>query len=203
VTYFGARLTIPRSDVEHVREVVRRWDHLEFALREFAKWWAERRIVDVFRSGGFPGAKWAKNRPATIAAKGHASPLVSARGIVAGTLAKSFRAYVRVASSRRYEVTTTNTKPYAAYHNEGRGVSVGESAWTIVPHPPKQYLRFVGGDGGIVYAKSVRHPGYPRRPFMFFTADDVREINRLVRQWVRVPRGRRLFRLGSAPGVSR
>lgn len=51
-----------------------------------------------------------------------------------------------------------NATDYAFLHNQGR-----RGPWTIRPKKKGGRLAFAGKDGGMVYARSVTHPGYPMR----------------------------------------
>lgn len=58
--------------------------------------------------------------------------------------------------------------PYALYQEFGTG-SRGEfpgAPYVIKPRPPNKFLKFQTKDGRTVYAKEVKHPGIPPRPFM-------------------------------------
>jgi len=203
MVYFGATMKLPKSDVEDWRTLERKWDDLEFPLREFASWWAEERAPRLFAEGGPRNARWAENAPSTVAQKGHNKPLVGRRGIVAGSLARSFRAFVSRRSSQRYQIVQGNTKPYARYHNEGRGSKGGGTDWTIEPQPPNKTLAFMGPDGSPVFTRRVRHTGYPARPFFGFTRYDYDRLNEFVRTWTRVRRPGSIFSARGATGFGR
>lgn len=66
-------------------------------------------------------------------------------------------------------VTIDRTRaPYGTY------VHQGFKAFNIVPINKKS-LRWVGRDGGFVFAKRVRHPGYKGDPFLFNALDAKKE----------------------------
>ena len=50
--------------------------------------------------------------------------------------------------------------------NYARWVHEGTSPHIIRPHPPRQFLRFPGRGGTMVFARQVRHPGYKGNPFL-------------------------------------
>ncbi len=47
---------------------------------------------------------------------------------------------------------------YSEYHEDGR-----KGPWSIKPKNPDGFLVFKGSDGKKVFAKIVKHPGYPAR----------------------------------------
>lgn len=199
---WGARMVIPKSDIEGWRTLERRWEEIELPLRAFCDWWSKERAPRLFQERGPRGKPWAANAPATIAAKGHARPLVSAKGTGPGTLAASFRAYVSRRSSRRFEIVQANKKPYARFLSEGRGSRGGGTDWIITPHPPRRFLAFTGAEGEPVFAKSVRHPGYPARPMFGFSRWDYKQLNdRFVRPWMRLRRPGAIFQARGAAGI--
>lgn len=85
-----------------------------------------------------------------------------------------------VVTGRNIVGTIGTTVPYAEFHEEGRG------AYDIVPKKPGGVLRFFPRQGSLrggaimlaagttpVFAKKVRHPGYPARPFLEPAVRDV------------------------------
>lgn len=67
--------------------------------------------------------------------------------------------------------------PYAKYHQEGT------PPYTIRPREAKA-LRFVGNDGEWVFAREVRHPGLPARPFLTVPDEDVDALAQTVMDWL-------------------
>lgn len=100
----------------------------------------------------FGGARWAANRPNTVAAKGHARVLQRT-----GALRRSFRAKLSIfAGGGRVQVGTA--------HKLAKFAEFGTRPHTIRPRRGKR-LRFVSIEG-TVFAQSVRHPGTPPRKML-------------------------------------
>lgn len=76
-----------------------------------------------------------------------------------------------------WELEVGTKVPYAVFHQQGT------SPYTIRPREAKA-LRFVGNNGEWVFAREVRHPGLPARPFLTLTDEDVNEIQQAVLDWV-------------------
>ena len=54
--------------------------------------------------------------------------------------------------------------------NYARFVHNGTAPHIIRPNPPRQFLRFPGRTGAIVFARQVHHPGYGGNPFLLDAA---------------------------------
>lgn len=114
-------------------------------------------VEDNFRAEGRP-AKWKSLRPSTIAARAAAgkSGKILQR---TGHLARSITPF----HSRTVAGVGTNV-PYAAAMNNG-------SKPHLIKPKTKKVLAFNGR-----FAKKVKHPGTPPRPFMVLTGQDRTDI---------------------------
>ena len=169
-----------------------------------------RSIQKNFRDGGNP--RWAANSKNTVAAKGHARPLIGPSG--QAKLEQATRIVNTYAPPSRYEVDVW-VPQIGAYHMEGW------KGGTIRPVKAKALRFVVAEDRGdfikrrrralerrragntkvkipsrpgkvVVFAKEVKHPGYKARPFVVVRPS-------LIRDAWRTPLRRFLIE-GKAPG---
>lgn len=87
----------------------------------------------------------------------------------------------RLRSSIYYELTRNvnfeSNVRVGSRVNYARWVHEGSGPHIIRPNPPRQFLRFPGRSGGMVFARQVNHPGYRGNPFLRDAA--IEEVARL------------------------
>lgn len=128
-----------------------------------------RSVMRNFQAGGRP-TRWPKLK----SRKGR--PLQDT-----GFLKKSVQH--RIIGSSNVKVYSKH--PHAAYHQEGTGIH-GKRGTMIPIYPKKEggMLRFPGKAGGFVFARMVMNPGVPKRPFIMWQKSDVRDIERMLVDWL-------------------
>ena len=67
---------------------------------------------------------------------------------------------------------------YMGYHQTGTGPHVIEMGTAGM-------LAFVGGEGQIIFAKKVNHPGFPARPFLGYDTSDIESILKMTSSHLR------------------
>jgi phage gpG-like protein len=123
-------------------------------LRELHRRWGIRTLnwIDLnFRQqGALTGTPWAKLRPLTIAQRRRGSQSILQD---TGELRRSF-----VMQFNSSGVAVGSPLFYAEFHEEGR-----TGPWEIRPKYLDGVLAFKGTNGETIFAKVVKHPGYPAR----------------------------------------
>jgi phage gpG-like protein len=127
-----------------------------------------------FRLGGNPA--WKANRPNTIAAKGHSKVLHGSRGRSGIEKATQVEFALGGPGSAAATLTVT-TSAVGAMHQRG-----AKGPWVIKPRDAKALAFTVQGSKSakrrgrrskrqaeLVFARHVKHPGYPARPFVVWT----------------------------------
>jgi phage gpG-like protein len=146
-------ITVSATGSDLLRSLTERFGQPD-VLAELHRRWGIRTLnwVDQnFRQqGALTGSPWAKLRPLTVAQRRKGSSLILQD---TGALKRSF-----VMQFSSAGVAVGSPIFYAEFHEEGR-----RGPWEIRPKDPDGILAFKGTDGKTIFAKVVKHPGYPAR----------------------------------------
>lgn len=127
-----------------------------------------------FKTGGRP-KRWPPLSPNTIAKRGESLPLMDHRRLQLSTIAKTGTGSLY--HLRKDSLKMGSSLIYAAAQQYGTPPK------TIIP-VGKKFLKFTTELKGTVFARSVKHPGIPARPFVLFQKEDVKAITKIFSDYL-------------------
>lgn len=148
----------------------------EFRRNVFVPWVADvkRDYIAMFREGGrVPNEQnsWSANAPATIAAKGHARPMLSERYFQFGTMVRSLHLEWKTRGRYGYRVEMTNRARSRKGYDYPTRLHEGDGP-TVVPG-----VGFVGTLGG-------GSGNLPARPHLFFQQRSTQNFLQRSTNWI-------------------
>lgn len=132
-------------------------------------------VENNFAAEGRP-AKWPKLHPGTIEdrqKKGYwPGKILQRTGQLLASIHPEYNAS---------EAIVGTNKIYAAIHQFG-----GQTKAHVIRAKNKKFLAFRGKDGGMVFRRSVNHPGskIPARPFLSLTDDDMANVMTILESYL-------------------